>query len=119
MRGSELTDLRIRCIAVPLLAACLLAAPLRSVAAQEIGDVTAGRKLAETWCSSCHVVDPTAQRGSSNAAPTFATIARINSTTHLSLRVFLLTPHSRMPDLHLGRDEIDDLAAYILSLRGK
>ncbi len=119
MRGSKLTELWIGFIAVPLLAASLLAAPLCSVAAQDIGDVTAGGKLAETWCSGCHVVDPTAQRGSSNGAPTFAAIARMNSTTHLSLRVFLQTPHSPMPDLHLSQDEIDDLAAYILSLRGK
>lgn len=119
MRGSELTELWIGFIAAPLLVASLLAAPLGSVTAQNIGDVTAGGKLAETSCSSCHVVDPMAQRGCSNGAPTFAAIARMNSTTHLSLRVFLQTPHSRMPDLHLSRDEIDDLAAYILSLRGK
>jgi hypothetical protein len=28
-------------------------------------------------------------------------------------------PRPRMPDLYLSRDEIDDVAAYILSLRGK
>jgi hypothetical protein len=31
----------------------------------------------------------------------------------------LQTPHARMPDLHLTRDEVDDLIAYILSLRRK
>jgi hypothetical protein len=35
----------------------------------------------------------------------------------MSLRAFLQTPHWRMPDLHLTRDEIDDIATYILSLR--
>jgi hypothetical protein len=44
-------------------------------------------------------------------------IGEQKSTTALSLRVFLQTPHAQMPDLHLSRDEIDDLAAYILSLR--
>jgi hypothetical protein len=34
-----------------------------------------------------------------------------------SLRAFLQTPHARMPDLHLTREEVDDLASYILSLR--
>jgi hypothetical protein len=43
----------------------------------------------------------------------------MKSTTPLSLRAFLQTPHERMPDLHLSRDEIDDLTAYILSLRRK
>jgi mono/diheme cytochrome c family protein len=43
----------------------------------------------------------------------------MKSTTVLSLRAFLQTPHARMPDLHLTRDEIDNIAAYILSLRGQ
>ena len=35
----------------------------------------------------------------------------------MALDVFLQTPHHRMPDLHLSRTEIDDVSAYILSLR--
>jgi hypothetical protein len=35
----------------------------------------------------------------------------------MGLRAFLQTPHDRMPDLHLTRNEIDDVAAYILSLK--
>jgi hypothetical protein len=34
-----------------------------------------------------------------------------------SLTVFLRTPHDRMPDLSLTREETDDLIAYILSLK--
>jgi mono/diheme cytochrome c family protein len=87
------------------------------LAAEEIGDASAGRNLAETWCSSCHVVAQSQQGSTSTGAPTFAAVAQMKSTTPLSLRAFLLTPHARMPDLHLTRDEIDNLAAYILSLR--
>ena len=86
--------------------------------AQEIGDVAAGKRLAETWCSSCHVVAPSAQTGASTGVPTFAAVARMPSTTPISLRAFLQTPHARMPDLHLNRDETDNLIAYILTLRG-
>lgn len=100
--------------AVSVLTAILLSAwPHRAHAE----DVAAGRRLAESWCSSCHLVGPGSARGVSSGAPTFAAIAGQKSTTVLSLRVFLQTPHGRMPDLHLSRDEIDDLAAYILSLR--
>ena len=35
----------------------------------------------------------------------------------MSLRAFLMTSHPPMPDLHLTRDEIDDVSAYILSLK--
>jgi cytochrome c len=101
----------------PLIGVILSSTSLQTGKAQDIGDITAGRKLADNWCSSCHVVGPAPARGVSNGAPTFAAIARMSSTTALSLRAFLQTPHSRMPDLHLSRDEIDDVAAYILSLR--
>ena len=95
----------------------MLGASVGWAGAQENGDPVAGRHLAESWCSSCHVVGPASRRGTSSGAPTFAAIARMKSTTPMSLRVFLQTPHARMPDLHLRHDEIADLAAYILSLR--
>ena len=41
------------------------------------------------------------------------------SATALSLRVFLQTPHVRMPDFQLSNNEIDDVVAYILSLKDK
>jgi mono/diheme cytochrome c family protein len=97
----------------------LLAGLPYTAGAEEIGDIEAGRRLSETWCSSCHFVGHDAPSGISNGTPTFVGIANISSTTPLSLRAFLQTSHARMPDLHLSRDEIDDLAAYILSLRRK
>jgi mono/diheme cytochrome c family protein len=86
-------------------------------AAQVAGDPEAGHKLAQTWCDSCHVVDPAQTRGTSNGAPPFTAVAAMKSTTFMSLQAFLQTPHNRMPDLHLSHDEIDDVAAYILSLK--
>jgi mono/diheme cytochrome c family protein len=99
------------------LSAMLLAAASLPCVAQEVGDAAAGRRLAETWCSNCHVVSPTAERATANGVPTFTGIAQMPSTTPMSLNVFLQTSHSRMPDLHVSRQEIDDLTAYILSLR--
>src|SRR5690348_16012963 len=104
---------------IVLLSAIMLGPSLCQADSREISDSIAGRQLAERWCSSCHVVGPGSEQGSSNGAPTFAAVARMKSTTPLSLQAFLLTPHARMPDLHLTRDEIDNLAAYILALRSK
>lgn len=120
MRDCRVNDRGGGFIAFSLVATPLLAALMAPTAlAQDIGDATTGDKLAETWCSNCHVVVPTARRGSSNGAPTFSAIARMTSTPPLSLRAFLQTPHNRMPDLQLSRNEIDDLIAYILSLGRK
>jgi mono/diheme cytochrome c family protein len=35
----------------------------------------------------------------------------------MSLHAFLLTPHANMPNYRLTSEEIDDVVAYILSLR--
>jgi cytochrome c len=93
----------------------LVASPC--TAAQYMPDAAAGRSLAEKWCTSCHVVSPTQDRATSTGAPPFATIADMKSTTAIALQAFLQTPHWRMPDLHLTRDEIADITAYILSMR--
>ena len=89
------------------------------VAAQRAGDPEAGRRLAEAWCSNCHVIGPGASGPASDAVPTFPAVARMPSTTAMSLRVFLQTPHSRMPDLQLSNEHMDDVIAYILSLRDR
>jgi mono/diheme cytochrome c family protein len=80
------------------LSGAMLAASSRPAAAQ--GDAEAGRHLAQTWCSGCHVVGPS-DHATSNGAPTFAAVAHTEG----------------MPDLHLSRPEIGDLSAYIRSLR--
>ncbi len=87
------------------------------VAAQMAGDTATGHQLAKTWCAACHLVDPEQKTATSNGAPTFAAIAAMKSTTVDGLRVFLQVRHARMPDLHLSRAEIDDVSAYILTLR--
>ncbi|MBS0640456.1 MAG: c-type cytochrome [Acetobacteraceae bacterium] len=85
--------------------------------AQDIGDADAGKRIAETWCVNCHVVAPGQARGTSNGAPAFTAIAGNTAITPMALRAFLQTPHHRMPDLQLSREQIDDVSAYIQSLR--
>lgn len=80
-------------------------------------DAVAGGKLAQTWCANCHVVGRTQASGTSTGAPSFSSIAQRKDLTPMALRVFLQTPHDRMPDLHLSRDEVDDVIAYIGSLQ--
>ncbi|MCK6451280.1 MAG: cytochrome c [Alphaproteobacteria bacterium] len=91
----------------------LLAPPGR---AEEVGDAAAGRELARQWCSDCHLVESGA-RGATDYAPPFAEIAGDAKTTEFRLRAFLRTPHDRMPNYALSRDQTDNIIAYILSLR--
>ena len=101
------------------LAALMLTAAMAAPAAAqtEPGDVRSGQRLAATWCANCHRVAPGGPGPSTDAAPTFRSIAQMASTTSMSLRVFLQTPHPSMPDYRLTREELDDVVAYILSLR--
>lgn len=97
----------------------LLATPAAAQVAT--GDAVAGGAMARTWCANCHVVGPgqAATPATGDAAPTFASVVARPETTALSLSVFLQTPHHRMPDYSLSRNEIADLVAYILGLRGR
>ena len=85
--------------------------------AQSAGDAVRGGVLARQWCASCHIVAQGEGRSATDAVPTFMSVAAMPSTTALSLRVFLQTPHLRMPNFALTVEQTDDAIAYILSLR--
>ncbi len=95
------------------------AAAASSIAsAQELrGNVASGRDLAGHWCGSCHQINggPVARSGVSS----FARVARLPSTTALSLRVFLRSSHADMPNIEMSETDVDDLIAYMLTLKDK
>ncbi len=87
------------------------------VLAQDVGgDVAAGHRIADQWCSACHKIDAASTGG---LAPAFPEVANLPSTTALSLKVFLRTSHQKMPNVQLSQSEADAVVAYILSLKGK
>jgi mono/diheme cytochrome c family protein len=99
-----------------LFATILLLGPAAALAQVPTGDPAEGGKVAKTWCSNCHVIDnnPTS---AGDTVPSFPAIANHTATTALSLQAFLQTPHGQMPNFQLSRQEIDDVVAYILTLR--
>lgn len=87
----------------------------------QAGDVDAGLARAKAVCAECHVVATgvgrRVGRSGTDGAPPFATIPNGLKRTESQIKAFLARPHGRMPDFILTRREIDDLTAYILSLR--
>ena len=81
----------------------------------EAGDAQAGKALAQTWCKSCHVVDRTS--GGTDVVPPFAAMAADPTLTPDRLRTFLANPRHPMPNPQLANPEIEDLVAYIQSLK--
>jgi mono/diheme cytochrome c family protein len=102
-----------------MITAIILAALPLGAAAQETGDLAEGRHLAGMFCSNCHIITPTKQAVGSNRVPTFSAVANRPSTTPASLRNSMLRPHPQISNLQATPDELRDLIAYILSLRGK
>ncbi len=74
-----------------------------------------GQKIAETWCVSCHTVSGRA--AGRDSAPPFDVIARRQTFDRDRLLQVLSDPHPPMPKVHLSRQQLDDVIAYIHSLR--
>lgn len=101
---------------LPLAAAQTQSSGLAAPGGRTMGDRVAGAAVAWSWCANCHDVGLGSRPTATDAAPGFRAIARMPSTTELSLRAFLRTPHANMPDYQLSRRELEDVIAYILSL---
>ena len=80
------------------------------------GSAARGLRLADNWCSSCHLVSPE-QKTPSRGAPPFSEIAQSQTFNADHLAYLLNDPHPKMAKLGLSRRAIDDIAAYVLSLR--
>jgi mono/diheme cytochrome c family protein len=85
--------------------------------AQDLGDLEQGRRLALDICASCHAVRAGQPLSPNVAAPTFEAVAKTPGMTAAALTVWLTTSHPTMPNIMLSREQIRDVAAYILSLR--
>lgn len=79
-------------------------------------DAANGKRLAERWCASCHVIESGQSRGNTQAPP-FSEVAKKPGITAASIALFLMVPHPKMPDMNLSRYEAGDIAAYISTLK--
>lgn len=101
-----------------LIAAIVVASgPALAATTGDSVDVSRGERLAEQWCANCHAVEAKPPLQAAGGIPSFRRVAQLRSTTALSLRAFLLTPHPSMPNIKLDHDDLDEIIAYILSLK--
>lgn len=104
-------------VVIALCAAVLLLLRVQAASGAAPGEEAAarGHTLAQAWCSSCHAVEKFAIP--LDRAPAFTAIAAMKSMTPLAIRVFLQSSHEPMPNFILKKQDIDDLTAYIASLK--
>jgi mono/diheme cytochrome c family protein len=81
------------------------------------GDARLGHALALEICAQCHEVETRERDGKLPDPPAFQNLADDPAMTALALRVFLHTPHANMPNLILSDADVDDVIAYIHSLK--
>ena len=102
---------------VIMLAACALAGLTSQALAQDAGDAKRGRDLARSSCAQCHAIARGQLRSRNGFAPTFEALARSRAATPMALREALQNTHREMPNRNLIGDQLEDLAAYIASLK--
>lgn len=79
-------------------------------------DPEAGHKLAKRWCVECHDIEGNT---TNDRVPGWRQIVNERKRTAEHIRAFLIRPHGEMPPIQLSRREIDDLIAYIETLKAK
>jgi mono/diheme cytochrome c family protein len=83
----------------------------------EMGDAQKGLDYAQKTCSGCHNVLRSGAASPNKQAPTFREIANTPGMTITALTVWSHTSHPTMPNLVIQPHDMDNLIAYILSLR--
>ena len=82
-----------------------------------VPDPTGGKAIAGKLCVGCHLIDKSSGGATQADVPSFPSIANRQNQSIENLTKWLMAPHAPMPDPHLTRKEIRDLAGYIVSLR--
>jgi mono/diheme cytochrome c family protein len=78
-----------------------------------------GQELASRLCSNCHLVGSGQQEQANADIPSFHEIANKQGQTAGSIMAHIVLSKHPMPTIPLTKKELSDLAAYILSLRGR
>ena len=87
--------------------------------AMDIGDARKGLDYAHRVCAACHNVLRSDAPSPNRQAPAFKKIANTPGMSVTALTVWSRSTHPTMPNLIIDPNDMDDLIAYILSLRDR
>lgn len=82
-----------------------------------LGDMDAGLKYAQLRCAECHDIVSRNPMTTASDAPTFHVIANKPGISRTSLSSWLLSSHPKMPGLMIEPADLDNVIAFILSLK--
>lgn len=105
-------------VALAGLCVATLAFTAGDVLAQVHPDAKTGKQIAEKLCVGCHIVGAEAAGKTVPAdVPSFVRIANKPGQTAQLIAGAIVVPHPPMPQIQLTREEIGDIAAYVLTLK--
>ena len=81
-----------------------------------LGDKDKGHAYAQKFCTDCHAVEKD-ENLLLGDIPTFQEVADSDGMSPRALGVWLRTSHPNMPDFIIAPDDMDNVIAYIMSLR--
>lgn len=81
------------------------------------GNAVLGRAYAERTCAACHAVDLGGMRSPDPRARPFDAIANTPGMTRTALNAWLNSSHTNMPDLIVEPENVDNLYAYLFTLK--
>ncbi len=82
----------------------------------ELGDKDKGHAYAQKFCTNCHAVEKD-EAVILGDVPSFEDVANSEGMSPRALGVWLRSSHPNMPDFIIPPDDIDNVIAYIMSLR--
>lgn len=96
--------------------AIILLATLQAKA-ERVGDPQAGYTYAREYCSGCHGIS--AEASPLPQATRFREVADRPGITGTALAVWLQTSHPTMPNIVVEKEDMWNVIAYILDLKGR
>jgi mono/diheme cytochrome c family protein len=100
-----------------VLGASIVLAGAADAVADELGNSQAGFVYAQHYCSKCHGIS--AEDSPLPQAPRFRDVADQPGITATALTVWLQTSHPTMPNIIVEPQDMRNVIAYILSLKGR
>lgn len=84
-----------------------------------LGDIDAGLNFARGNCAECHDITSRNPMNTASGAPTFYIVANTSGISRTTLSFWLRSSHPKMPGLMIEPRDLDNVIAFILSLKDK
>jgi mono/diheme cytochrome c family protein len=100
-----------------MLGASIVLAAAAGAHADELGNSQSGFVYAQQYCAKCHGIS--GEASPLPQAPRFKDVAEQPGMTLTALTVWLQTSHPTMPNIIVEPQDMRNVVAYILSLKGR